>query len=634
MTADLISIAIVALIAALTPILANLIPGKAIPETVFLLIAGAILGPYALNIIQVSASVELLSDLGLGFLFLLAGYEINPKNITGSQGKRGFFTWLISLGLAFLVILFIPGIQGNEIEGVAIAIAMTTTALGTLLPILKERGLMNTRVGESILAYGTYGELGPVIAMALLLSTRAEWKTILILLGFVAIAVLAAVFSSRARKAGSKLIEFLSNNTNTTAQTALRFTFLLMAGLVALSALFDLDIVLGAFASGFVLRYVIPQGDSDLEMKLDGIAYGIFIPLFFVASGARIDLGAVVTQPLLLVGFIFMLLLIRAVPILVSLRTGRETRDMSSSSQITVALYCTTALPIIVAVTSVAVTAGAMQQSTASVLVSAGAITVFLMPFLASITYRVADGQPLVAVKEIAHNPSDLGSIIRDHVALARMLAKQDALMKATMFGRARRNEFVSRMSKWGAPTESLITNDHIKRASSVLDDEIIDVIRWEEAKRLGDEEWAVAKQQGDHTWERLKKEGDQRWETLKKTGDDTLQVQEEIPWQDQAALLQERAQLKAKAEEARDQLAQRAASARAANSSRVAERFAEEQMRRIEELRHLKESSNILQSNGHSKRRSIASRFPQKDAPKSKRDSSDGIGEGATEED
>lgn len=287
---------------------------------------------------------------------------------------------------------------------------------------------MGTRVGESILSYGTWGELCPVLAMALLLSTRAEWKTMLILLAFVAIAVAAAVVPAKAKKAGHKLFRFLTENAEGTSQTMMRVTVLLLVGLVALSALFDLDIVLGAFAAGFVLRYIIPEGDDGLEHKLDGVAYGFLIPIFFVSSGAKVDLLAVFQQPALLAGFIALLLLIRAVPIFVALGTGKDTRDISTHNRLTIALYCTTALPIIVAVTSVAVSANAMPQQTASVLVAAGAITVFLMPLLGTLTYRVADAKPIEAVKEIGRHPRDIGSILREHWELERMLARQEAL--------------------------------------------------------------------------------------------------------------------------------------------------------------------------------------------------------------
>ncbi len=199
MPVDLISLAIIALVAAACPILAKLIPGKLIPETVFLLIAGAVLGPNLAGAIELTDSVGLLSDLGLAFLFLLAGYEINPKSLTGSQGKRGLATWAVSIVLAFLFVHFASGLFANEIESVAVAIALTTTALGTLMPILKERELMGTRVGQSVLAYGTWGELCPVLAMALC-CRRAEWKTVLILMAFMALCVLVAVVPAKARR--------------------------------------------------------------------------------------------------------------------------------------------------------------------------------------------------------------------------------------------------------------------------------------------------------------------------------------------------------------------------------------------------------------------------------------------------
>ncbi len=435
MTEELVSLAVIVLVAALCPIIAQSIPKKPIPETVFLLIAGALLGPNMAGVINLSDSISLLSELGLAFLFLLAGFEIDPKNVTGHQGKRGFVTWLVCLALGFGAVAAVsyvaPAHAPSDLGGVAVAIALGTTALGTLMPILKERNLIGTQVGDSVLAYGTWGELGPIIAMAMLLSSRAEWKTLVVLLAFAAVAVAAAVVPAKAKKAGSRVYRFLSENANGTAQATMRVTVLLLVTLVALSAVFQLDAVLGAFAAGFVLRYVIPTGNHDLEHKLDGAAFGFFVPLFFVVSGAKIDLMAVFDKPVLLVGFIVALLLIRAVPIFVSLSLDRETRTMSSHNRVSVALYCTTALPLIVAVTSVATTAGAMSDETASVLVAAGAITVLAMPLLAQLTYRVADVHPVDTAREVAHDPRHMGDIVADHMAYAQLADAADGAPSA-----------------------------------------------------------------------------------------------------------------------------------------------------------------------------------------------------------
>ena len=427
MTQELVSLTIIMAVAAVSPIVAQLIPGRFIPQTVLLLAAGAALGPYGLGIIEVNDAVKLLNELGMAFLFLLAGYEIDPKRLAGHQGKVGLLTWGITLGLAWLVVTFLPFFTKQGINGVATVIALTTTALGTLMPILKERNLEGTPIGDAIISYGTWGELGPILAMAILLSTRTGWQTMLVLGAFLAICLLCAMLPTKALKTGHRLYRFLTENANTSSQTLMRLTTFLLIFLVTISALFELDAVLGAFAAGFILRYIIPDGSKSLEMKLEGVGYGFLIPVFFVVSGAAIN---VASRPALLVAFIVMLMLIRAVPVYVALSLDKRKNPLSSHHRVTVALYCTTALPIIVAVTSLAVKVGTMQSDTASTLVAAGAITVFLMPLLGSITYQVADIHPVTAVREIAHTPSDWRTIVREHAQVRALLHHQDRLKR------------------------------------------------------------------------------------------------------------------------------------------------------------------------------------------------------------
>lgn len=378
MTQELVSLTIIMAVAAVSPIVAQLIPGKFIPQTVLLLAAGTALGPYGLGVIEVNDAVKLLNELGMAFLFLLAGYEIDPKRLAGHQGKVGLLTWGITLGLAWLVVTFLPFFTKQGINGVATVIALTTTALGA----------------------------------------------------FLVICLLCAMLPTKALRTGHRLYRFLTENANTSSQTLMRLTTFLLIFLVTISALFELDAVLGAFAAGFILRYIIPDGSKSLEMKLEGVGYGFLIPVFFVVSGAAINVRAVASRPALLVAFIVMLMLIRAVPVYIAMSLDKRKNPLSSHHRVTVALYCTTALPIIVAVTSLAVKVGTMQSDTASTLVAAGAITVFLMPLLGSITYQVADVHPVTAVREIAHTPSDWREIVREHAQVRALLHHQDRLKR------------------------------------------------------------------------------------------------------------------------------------------------------------------------------------------------------------
>lgn len=162
---------------------------------------------------------------------------------------------------------------------------------------------------------------------------------------------------------------------------------------LGLAFLFQLDVVLGAFAAGFILRFVTPNGNHTLNLKHEGVGYGFLIPVFFVVSDASIDVKAVVANPALLITFIIMLLLVRAVPIFVATTLDHRVNPLDPQDKLTVSLYCTTALPLIVAVTSLAVQGGTMHQTTASTLVAAGAVTVFLMPLLGGLTSKLMKGE-------------------------------------------------------------------------------------------------------------------------------------------------------------------------------------------------------------------------------------------------
>lgn len=162
---------------------------------------------------------------------------------------------------------------------------------------------------------------------------------------------------------------------------------------LGLAFLFQLDVVLGAFAAGFILRFITPNGNHTLNLKLEGVGYGFLIPVFFVVSGASIDVKAVVANPALPITFIIMLLLVRAVPIFAATTLDHRVNPLDPQDKLTVSLYCTTALPLIVAVTSLAVQDGTMHQTTASTLVAAGAVTVFLMPLLGGLTSKLMKGE-------------------------------------------------------------------------------------------------------------------------------------------------------------------------------------------------------------------------------------------------
>lgn len=372
--------------AAIAPLIAGSLRRKLIPAVVLLLVAGIVIGPYVLDLANVDSEIELLRELGLGMLFLLAGYEIDRDELTGRGGRRALITWLICLALAFAVVggLAAAGLVHSEI---AVAIALTSTALGTLLPILKDRGLVETPVGRAVLNHGAIGEIGPVIAMAVLLGARGAVLSLVVLAAFAAVAVVVALLPARILREGTDLLAVVRRGSDTTAQTTVRLVMLLLVALIAVAAVFDLDIILGAFAAGFILRRTVPDGNEQLEHKLEGLAFGLLIPIFFVTSGMAIDVSAVADEPGVLAAFLALLVVVRGLPVFVASRYDRIA-SFDTRESLQVALYSTTGLPLIVAVTGVAVSAGQMSNATASILVAAGAISVLILPMLAGFLVR------------------------------------------------------------------------------------------------------------------------------------------------------------------------------------------------------------------------------------------------------
>jgi Kef-type K+ transport system membrane component KefB len=403
----------IALAGLLAPLIAGLVPRRLVPEVVLLLVLGVVIGPYGADLAATDEAIALLRELGLAMLFLLAGFEIELAELTGRAGRRALVTWVSSFLLALALVAVLGVADVLDVE-VAVAIALTSTALGTLLPILKDRGLLGTSLGAHVLRHGAYGELGPIVAIAILLGAYGTVESLLVLGAFSLVAVALSLPSRRMRRGSSRVLALVRAGARTTGQTAVRLTMLLLITLLMVATLLRLDIVLAAFAAGFILRLSIPDGDEHLESRIEGIAFGFLIPIFFVTSGMAIDPAAIAERPLDFVLVLAMILLVRGGPVYLSGRWAPPDLRLDRDGSLTVALFASTGLPIIVAVTSISVAAGQMSSDNASLLVGAGAASVLIFPLLATL---VADRRgPLDRQPSARASPADGGghSLPRD----------------------------------------------------------------------------------------------------------------------------------------------------------------------------------------------------------------------------
>ncbi len=373
------TLVLIGLAAVLAPIVAEWLRRFiAIPEVVIQILFGILLGPYVLDIAHPNNIVTALSDFGLTYLMFLAGTELDLSTMRQGHLGRAAGSWGTSLVLALGVGALLHA-TGLVLDHTVVALCLTTTALGTLLPILRDNGVLRTPVGPSVLSVGAIGEFGPIVAVAVLLTNRDARVTFLLLALFVAVAVTAALLATQAHP--PRFIALMRKHLYSTAQLPVRISVLLVVLLVYLAEELSLDVLLGAFAAGVVVRLFIKGEDSaPITSKLEAIGFGFLIPIFFIDSGIKFDLHALIHMPkvlLLVPMFTVILLFTRSLPTWAFFR-GALTKVEARS----LAILSATGLPIIVVITSLGVSEHRMKPQNAAALVAAGMLSVLIYPLI------------------------------------------------------------------------------------------------------------------------------------------------------------------------------------------------------------------------------------------------------------
>jgi Kef-type K+ transport system membrane component KefB len=297
---ELHSLLLIFTIALVAPILCEWLPWIRLPLVVAEIGLGIVVGPQVLGWATAGPTIEVLANFGLASLFFLAGFEIDFPAIRGRPIVLAALGWLASLVVCLSVGL---GLQrcGIVDSGLIVGAALATTALGTLMPILRDAKELPTRFGAYAVANGAMGEFGPIILIALTLSSgEGERGGVLILmLAFAAIIVASAYIALKFRP--PHLVFLLQEKMHTSAQLPVRLAILVLASLVILARDFGLDSILGAMAAGLVVALASPgEFGETLRHKLEAIGFGLFVPIFFVTTGLRYDLQALVSSRLAL----------------------------------------------------------------------------------------------------------------------------------------------------------------------------------------------------------------------------------------------------------------------------------------------------------------------------------------------
>jgi len=382
-TVSFTSIAVIAGVALVAPLAINLL-GFRLPAIVVEILLGIVVGPQLLGWAANDEPVQTLSLIGLAFLLLLAGLEIDFERLRGRLLRITGLGYVVSFGLALVVGY---GLRAGDLvkSPLLVAIILSATGLGVILPILKDAGQTATPFGQVIVAGSSIAEVGPIVLLSLFFSGESGGlgSKLVLLIGFavfvgaVGVAIVGAQHSMRLSQALLRLQD-------TTAEIRVRGAFLLLALFVVLASRFGLEAILGAFLAGATLKLV----DRDEGMthaffhkKLEAVGFGVFVPFFFISTGIKLDVSslfhsgsALARVPLFLAALLFA----RALPALLDRPFAERGSQLVAGG-----LLQATSLSIPVVAGQIGVELGLIRPENYVALVAAGLLSVIIFPLVA-----------------------------------------------------------------------------------------------------------------------------------------------------------------------------------------------------------------------------------------------------------
>lgn len=363
------------------PLLGELTRRFGLSIVVLELALGVAIGPQGLGWAAAEGAVPAVASIGMAFLFFLAGLEIELGVVRGRPIASALAGWIACLAASLAIAYAARGL-GLIDAWIVVGLALSTTALGVLVPVLRDSGRLESAFGRHALAVGAVGELGPILLMSFLLSRRHDTAAQSVLVVVFLLIVLIVAWALVRGAADPPVLRLLRRTLTQASQLPVRIVILLLGVLVVIAEHLGIDFALGAIAAGMVVKLATQGTRSELlHHKLDAIGFGFLVPVFFVTSGMKLDVAAVFGSPhgRLLTLALLAALLVARLPLMLAARLDATARDA-----VALGLYGATTLSLIVAITDIAVRNGAMAPAEAGPLVVAGALSVVLYPMLAS----------------------------------------------------------------------------------------------------------------------------------------------------------------------------------------------------------------------------------------------------------
>jgi Kef-type K+ transport system membrane component KefB len=397
---------VVVAVAFAAPFVLGLFPRLRLPSVVVEIVAGIVVGPSVLDIVEVDQVIEILALVGLGFVLFLAGLEIEFEKLRGSVLRLTALGFVVSFAIAVVVALGLSA--GGLVETpLLVAIILCATSLGVIVPVLKDSGEIASPFGQLIVAAASIADFGAIILLTLFFSGEGGVGSTLLLLG--ALLVLAAVVFATVRGAehSMRIKADLLRLQDTTAQIRIRAAIVLFVGFAAVAEELGFEVILGTFIAGAIISLLDRDEvmtHPDFRRKLEAIGFGFFIPVFFVTSGVRFDLDALVAEAsnlAMVPVFLAALLLVRGLPALLYRRVLDARRTAVAG------ILQATSLPFIVAASAIGLELGLIDAAESAALIGAGLLSVLAFP-VAGLAVLRGGRQPAVTPQPLQELPRDI----------------------------------------------------------------------------------------------------------------------------------------------------------------------------------------------------------------------------------
>ena len=369
-----------------------------LPSVVLEIVAGIVIGPAVLGLVEVDLPLQVLALLGLAFLLFLAGLDIDFDRLRGARLRSAAAGFVISLAIALGIGLGLYA-AGLIQAPLLVAIILSSTSLGIVIPVLSDAGQSDTTLGQLIIAGSSIADFGAIFLLSLFFSGESSsvGSTLLLIGGFLVLVVATGLALAGAEQS-SRLRSALVRLQDSSAQIRVRGALVLLVGLVVIAQLFGLEVILGAFFAGAVLRLLDRDEmmtHAGFQTKLQAVGFGVFIPFFFVTSGMQLDARALFAggSALALVPvFLLALLLARGLP------AALYRPMVGDRYSVAAGLLQATSLPFVVAAAGIGLELGILSPEIGAAMVVAGLLSVVLFPLGALTLLR--GGERPIAVAE------------------------------------------------------------------------------------------------------------------------------------------------------------------------------------------------------------------------------------------